>query len=664
MRRAGQPVPLALAAAIGGLLAAQTALAQQADSASDDVYQDRIIAPDKLADLPPDEDEIADESGMPRSLHAELLASRTERGDDTFDEYGVSAGGFLETADWGAFSLDATLFRSSRDRFTGAGDGDGGLQGAATLWQRNLYVNGGWRVDNGLGVLNTPSTPLQRSQYRFYLPAVSFAGASSDWLHAGSNLRLQGAFGRAGIYTGTRIIGFELADGDVASLGAQWQWAPRRTGAASFLATSGRVLPDDRGEPVFEQGDTQALYAATAWQGDRDRVQFNLLGSDGDRGRATGAWFDANAQRGRYRHNYGAFRLGEDLSWGALPISNDVQGGYYRIAYQYARWSWNLGLDSIRSISGDGFDGLYATSFARYQATSTLGYGGSLNLRRSDADHAWNAQVFLDKRTDWGQTRLQLDQARSTDGSDSWQVSVDQALPMRQGNRMSLSLSYGALDYGTGASASRTVIAALYGSRDLTDRLSIDGSARWTHGDGDGALRGSNINLGLNWRLSRHWSATAAYYLSQGSQRSPFVLDPLVTQQPFISLPRDRSLFVTLRYERSAGRPQATLGGSPAGPAGSIAGSVFLDDNDDGARAASEQAAANITVILDGRFAVRTDSLGRFEFPRVAAGSHTLTVMPDNLPLPWFLDEAAARRSVQVQVRQTERVDIGARRQR
>ena len=224
---------------------------------------------------------------------------------------------------------------------------------------------------------------------------------------------LQGAFGRAGLYSGTRVIGFEMADGNVGALGAQWQWAPQWTGAASFLATHGRIVPDDQGEAVFEQGDTQALYAATAWQGARDRVQFNLLGSNGDSvGSATGGWIDASAVRGRYLHNYGVYRLDEGLSWGALPINNDVEGGYYRIGYQYARWSWNVGLDSLRSLSGDGFDGQFATGYLRYQASSTLGYGGSLNLRDA-ASTGHSAQLFLDKRTDWGQSRMQLDQAGS-----------------------------------------------------------------------------------------------------------------------------------------------------------------------------------------------------------------------------------------------------------
>src|SRR3546814_14706323 len=91
--------------------------------------------------------------------------------------------------------------------------------------------------------------------------------------------------------------------------------------------------------------------------------------------------------------------------WSSDVCSSDL------IGYQYARWSWNAGIDGMHSLSGNGFDGLYASGFLRYQASSTLGYGGSLNLRNA-VDTSHSAQLFLDKQTAWGQTRVQVDQAR------------------------------------------------------------------------------------------------------------------------------------------------------------------------------------------------------------------------------------------------------------
>lgn len=620
-------------------------------------YRDRVIDPHNLQPLPPEEDDELDSTGRPRSLHAEAIVSRNERGDEHFQELGLAAGGFWESAAWGTFSLDATVFNSDRERR----DGRAGVGGSATLWQRNLFLDGGWRVDNGLGVLNTPSLPLQRNQYRFYLPTSPFAGASSEWSLDKGRVQLQGAVGRAGLYTGTRMVGFDLADGAVGELGAQWTWAPQWQGAVSALTTHGRIRPDSQGEATLQPGSTSAAFAATQWTGENDSAQANLVSSEGDRGTALGVWIDASAKRGRYRHNYGVFRLGEDLEWGALPINNDVQGGYYRLAYQYGRWNWNAGIDGFESLSGTGFDGTYATGYARYQATSTLGYGGSVSLRQaasSSLSHA--AQLFADRRTRWGQSRLQFDQA-TTSASESWQVSADHAFALKQGARLSTSLAYGG-ESANDEPATYTTTAALFGGRDLTDRLSIDGSARWTHGVGLSALRGTDINLGVNWKLAPHWLLVGSIYQSQGSRRSPFILDPLVTSTPFISLPRDRSVFLSLRYERSAGRTQAVMGGAPGAAVGSVAGSVYLDDNDDGARAASEEPAANVTVVLDGRYSVRTDAAGGFEFPRVAVGPHTIAVVPDNLPLPWNVDDVP--RTVEVTVRSTARVDVGARRRR
>lgn len=619
-------------------------------------YRDRVIAPDRLAPLPPDEDAPPSaDDGLPRSLRVELSASRNERGDDAFDEHGVAVSGFWESADLGGFSLDTTLFRSDRERRRGGS----AIGGSATLWQRSLALDGEWRVDNGLGVLNTPAVPLLRNQPRFFLPTAPFAGASTDWTREGT--RWHAALGRAGLYTGARVAGFDPSDGHVGALGAQWAWSSAWSGAVSGLATEGRIVPDAIGEATLEPARTRAVHATAARQDARDRLQLNLLGSDGDRGRANGAWIDASLRRGRHVHGLGLFRLDPQLRWGALPINNDIEGGYYRLGYQYGRWVWNLGIDRIASVSGSGFDGWYGSGFARRQASPTLGYGASLSLRRAPG-WSHSAQLFADWRNAHGQTRVQFDQADGGGDATSWQFGLDHAFDLRAGARLAASAAYGELAQNESGRTGTTTLA-LDGGRDFGDGLSIDGTVRWLSADGVLARRGIDLHLTANWRLAPHWTLASTLYQNRGSQRSPFVLDPLVTEVPFISAPRERAAFLTLRYEREAGRPRGVIGGAPGTAAGWIRGSVFFDDNGDGVRAASELPAANITVVLDGRYSVRTDSAGEFEFPRVAVGPHRLAPQADNLPLPWTFDPSAER-VIEVRVRETVRIDFGASRPR
>jgi hypothetical protein len=105
----------------------------------------------------------------------------------------------------------------------------------------------------------------------------------------------------------------------------------------------------------------------------------------------------------------------------------------------------------------------------------------------------------------------------------------------------------------------------------------------------------------------------------------------------------------------------APLGGRPGTGAGTLVGYIFYDANDDGRRGANENGAANVTVVLDGRYAVRTGTDGRFEFPLVAAGPHSLSVIPDNLALPYAVSEDG-RRDVVVRTRETTTLEIPAQR--
>ncbi len=620
-------------------------------------YADRIIDSGQLASLPPDEDETdALDPGLPRSLQIDLIHNRADFEHRTTRESGVALDAFWDTTNLGSFSANALVFRSDRN-------GDSQWRGTASVWQRGLSMPGGWSVNNGLGVQNTPLPNVLRQPYRFFLPSTPFAGISSEWNQRARGLQWQAAIGRGGSFSGARFSGFDLGDGNLLALNTQWAWSPQASAAIAVLATDGRIVPKREGLPGFQNGKTTSVLFGQHWQGTEGTLDLSIHTSRSAGKDASGIWFDAFSPRGAYSHHYGLFYLQPDLAWGALPINNDLRGGYYRIGYQRARWSWNAGIDRIASISGSSFDGSYANASTRYQASPRYGFGSSASVRDSTEATAYSLQIFADHNAPSGQTRAQLDYADNGIDNQSWQLLLDHAFPLKQGERLSLSAGYG-VDRRDAAKITRSGILAAYGGFDLTDTLSIDGSARWTHGDGPEALRSTDLNLAVNWQLSTRWRLSGTLYQNQGSQRSPFNLDPLADPNAFTSLPRDRAIYIALHYAHASGHRQQVLGGNVDSPAGSIAGSVFLDDNGDGIRSAAELPAANVTVILDDRFQARTDAQGRFEFPNAASGTHHIEIMTDNLPLPWFIDSNESVRSIEVEVRRRTVVDIGAKRQR
>ncbi|MCY1367641.1 hypothetical protein D9M69_545850 [compost metagenome] len=112
-----------------------------------------------------------------------------------------------------------------------------------------------------------------------------------------------------------------------------------------------------------------------------------------------------------------------------------------------------------------------------------------------------------------------------------------------------------------------------------------------------------------------------------------------------------------LRYELQAGSRSVPMGGKPSDGGGRIEGTVYFDANRSGTQEASESGVPGVTVYLDNRYAVRTDTQGRFEFPFVASGPRTVTVRNETLPLPWgVVDEGQAK--VDVRLRETTRLSL------
>lgn len=622
-------------------------LPSRAQTPEPPAYEDKLIEGGNLAPEITEELAVYNPEGVPRSWRIEGFASRIETGDTKRYENGMLLSGRIDTPSYGAFSLDATVR-------------NGPNASVFTLWQRGMPFDNGWSANNALGMANTPSIELSRRQYRFFLPTFPIAGATTEWLQR-NRLQLFAGVGEPGTYSGVRLAGFSRLGGTLASAGAQWN--PDANVHAGLQMVDAHDV--ESGLDPFSlatKTSARAWYGALNVSDKDDSGQLNALDSEtGNRRHNLGVWFDGESIRGRYRHNYGVFRFDPELTWGYSPINRDLEGAYYRLNYASQQWIWSAGADSIGSVTGLGVNGVFLTGTLRYQVDRSTGVGGGGSARRASID-ATSAYVFVDKLSALGTTRVQLDGATAQGGQHSEQVSVDQSWPTQVGLRLSTTLSLG--EDVTPDRRTRRVGLAAFGGYDITNNITVDGTLRWNIERDPAHHVGRFANLGLIWRITPRWSLVATYYDNRVEVPQTFIgIAPLIPIEPAPIVPRDRAIFLTVRYEDHAGTTMAPLGGMPGTAGGTLVGYIFYDANDDGRRGANETGAANVTVVLDGRFAVRTNSDGRFEFPLVASGPHSVVVVPDNLALPYAVSDDG-RREVVIRTRETTTLEIAAQRLR
>ena len=625
---------------------------QDSSTDSGSGYQDRLIDGGNLpAQVSADGFAGRSPDGWPRALFAEGITSRVTRGDADVDESGLRFGGILETPAYGSFTLDAILRHSSDDAVEGSGS-------QFTLVQRNLPMNGGWFVDNALGVTNTPASDLARRQYRFYVPTIPMNGAATVW-RMGAQLEVHASVGEPGLFTGIYLPTFDGLGGIQASGGLQWNFADAWSAAVQMVDMD-RVrlkLGDAR-----EDLSTRSWFGALSWSTDDAMTQANVVQSTiNDGSSEVGGWVDAAMRTGRTWHTVGGFYLNPDLIWANQPLPSDSQGGYYRAAYQSRQWQLDGGVDYVAPVSGPGDATTFGTGYARYQYSTGLGIGAGANYRHSGSD-AWSAFGFADAENRWGIGRGQLGYARD-DSRDGTQLTLDQTWNTQAGRRLSTAIAIGRENLET--YSANTLGLAVYGGGSIVDGLSLDLNARWDSTFGDASTNNWLANAALVWSFASGWTATANFYGNRGSGRLPLAVEsPIPGEQPYERLRADETgFYVSLRYDWRAGTPTAPLGGRVGSGSGSISGVLFLDANDNGRRDAGEAGAGNVVVVLDGRFQARTNADGRFEFPTVVTGTHFLTVVPDNLPLAWTVP-SNARVEVSVGVRSDTRVELPARRLR
>ncbi len=639
------------AAVAGFLFAAAAASAQTVVDKQDPrtaAYEDRLIDDGALPlDLTDGQSPLGSTEGLPRALRLDGMWSQVRRDNRTETQPGIGIGGYLATPDFGAFVFDG-LFTN--------GEGTS----IATLWQRDMPFDGGWRASNGIGMLNTPAIDLARFQPRIFLPTTPSFGAVTDWRGPGG-MQITAGGGEPGLYVGAYVPEFRRLGGQVYNVGAQTaldrQWTAGAQLAGTKDVTSGfQFGPDPR--PF----STRSLYASASRQDATSKFQFNLLESwNSFNGSHRGAWFDGLTRSGWWLQSYGLFYLEPTLVWGNQPVANNAQGGYYRMNYSSLRWFWDGGVDYIAPVDDDrGAATTFMNGSVRYQFLRNLSGGAGGNVRIAGTD-AWQGFVYLEQANPLLTGRAQLSHADDGPRQETL-LTFNQTWNVRAGSRLSTTLAVGRFRDEQGRNSGQFGLAA-NGGGEIVRNVALDLNAQWSRWNDEAEPTSLTGSVVLTWSILPQLRLIATAYRSRATVRRPIsVTSPLdALLQP--TLLDDSGAFLILRWESRAGSLGAPLGGFAGAGAGSISGTVFLDANDSGRFEAGEAGAAIVTVLLDGRYPVRSDAQGRFEFPAVAAGRHLLTVVPDNLPLPWILADEG-RVEIEVRVREHLAVEIGARKMR
>jgi len=660
---------LSVIAALSAPSQAQTA--PQGSPAQASAYQDRYIAGGTLSpDISTGDYGTTETSGLARSIRTDSVGSVLDQegphSPPRTHENGLLAGAQWDTVSYGAWSADAAA-RTGGARRPGVGHDYGAA--SFSLHERGMPFDEGWQADNALGDINAPLINLARLQPRFLLAQGPMEGVETEW-RGPSTLQLVAGAGKPGIYDGIKVPTFQTLGGSTATLGAQWAPASPWALGGEFAAARDVSLYYQPLGATFATAATAHISSTTgfltaAWQDGASRAQINVIdGTVDGNGNSLGVWVDASHTQGAMTQSFGAFRIDPNLAWGNQLISSDVQGGYYRVDYRSRRWLADFGVDQVRSVSGNGSNTTFVNGDARYQLSRDTGLGGVVYVRRNDSTSAWSAEAYLDNANSSGIGRGQLDYATDRETRDAT-FTLQQTWDMRTGTRLSTTAAVERIRSTAIMNVeqdSTIVRLAVYGGGDLTARLALDGSVQWATALQGRAAPSRSADVSLTWQVARAWSVLASYYENRVGSWTPLVVtSPLAppTAAAVIAAAGERGVFLTVRYQVARGAHFVPLGGVPGSGSGRLSGVVYLDANENGRYDAGEPGAANVTVILDGRFSVRSDPNGRFDFPAVAAGHHVLTVQTDNLPLPWTLTNSG-RTAVDVATRDRTEINIGA----
>ncbi len=662
-----------------------------------EAYVDRVmegVSPQDEADQAAN---AYDANGWARGLNVQFTRNvQTSKNNASaltntrIETQGFQVDTFLEAPNFGTLSLQALAL---------GGSNVNGLS-SWTLRQVGLPFDNGWRVDNALGTTNLLMPEISRRSSRLTLPGPQLIGASMQWRNpqwrdAGNDPASSGqitvgaSVGEPGRFEGFPQSRFVSTGGQVSNVFAEvahgpWTFAATAAEGRNIVPESGFIDADSI--TTVKRTSPSNIYLSTAY-GDKGSglggvgglggqgfsAQLSAISSRVDSTSSTGIYADASWRDGAHRHEASVFYLERGLSWIDRALAADLQGAAYRYGYNSARWDLTANIESFDSISGSSPHGWFSSGGLRYLLSTRFSAGGGFAIRDFGGTSS-SAFGYAQWLSGFGTTRAQLDAAASDAGPHSQTITLEQSVFTETSLTLSTTLSierinpasrFGSTDLTNRERPSQHAFAiGLNGRYALTDALSIQGNFRGRQlRNADG--RGNNdstlsLNIGLDWQITPSWSFNTSIYESRGVFTDPIAVDsPLSTPIVVRTRPNDRGVFLSLRYSVRAGMSSAPLGGRVGSGTGSIEGSVFLDTNANQMRDGNEDGAANVVVLLDGRYSTRTDGTGKYQFGDVASGPHTLTVVQDDLPLPWTID-ADRRYPAPVSTRSITRLDIGA----
>ena len=611
------------------------------------MYVDRLIDGGNLAPIiAQDLDGPTDSSGFPRQLSVTARGTTQTNPDAAKVAFrDIQINGQIDTPHYGAWSVALTHRDTPRTLF-------------GRVDQRAMPFANGWQLDNAWGMVTTVGERVVAgSLARYTLPTTPIFGMQSAW----SNPQLGQSFAlavgeryQAGDELGS---GFQRLGGRFVSASATAQLLPTLRAALSVISAAESA----ESHPLKLRGDS--AFGSLGWNVGNTVVEANVIASRQPDGAHTGVWIGAQRVDGPFTQRVSGFRFDRDLMWGSAASVADIEGVGYRVAYRSRVVNTDASAELFRPLSEPKDWGLYSTGSARYQVSRFWGVGGNVAIR-VQRGVAHTLRGYVDYANDLGQTQVQTSVERSADEGTRTLIGLDHSfasLPAFTSARLTVSGSVehqkiplmGSLDWlNTGAVL----------GYDFPGEISLDATLRSRNNLSGSLSRSLDAAANISWKFSPGWSLSASVGQSRGRFELPPSLDPL---QPIVSpLQRasSRYVFASVTYRYAAGSANAPLGGRVGGAAGSVNGVVFFDDNENGRRDANEVGAANIVVLLDGRFTTRTDAQGRFEFALVGSGEHKITVPPENLPLPWTI--IVPTLSVRVETRATSSVNIAATRTR